>query len=133
MIESMRPLRECSGPWVGWSVQYNRKIYERMTIQFSEASMVGNGEDADGEFEITGDFDLQGEVALVRSYTFCVLGPEGIGIPYLYRGRWDGLVVSGEWKPVSGPYDGGAFEMWPEEPLTIMQLGEVEQREPVGV
>ena len=129
----MRAISECSGPWVGWSVQYNRKIHERHVLTLSQGKITGTGEDADGEFEIDGDYDAGGDVALVRRYTFCTIGPEGVGIPYLYRGRWDGLVVSGEWKPIVGSFDGGPFEMWPEEPLESFRFEEADQREPIGV
>ena len=124
----MRALDETSGPWVGWSVQYNRRIHERMALTVRDGRILGTGEDADGDFQLEGDYDAGGEVAIVRRYTYCTLGPEGIGTPYLYRGRWDGAVVSGSWRPIVGPYDGGPFEMWPEDPL--LELDAIEEREP---
>ena len=128
----MRALDETSGPWVGWSVQYNRKIHERLVLRVDAGTISGTGEDADGDFELEGDYDAAGEVALVRRYTYCTSGPEGVGIPYLYRGRWDGALVSGTWKPVVGPYDGGPFEMWPEEPMSDLDYAESRQAEPAG-
>ncbi len=128
----MRALDETSGPWVGWSVQYNRKIHERILLRVRAGKIAGTGEDADGDFELDGDYDAAGEVAIVRRYTYCTGGPEGAGIPYLYRGRWDGALVSGAWKPVVSPYDGGPFEMWPEEPLTDLSFGEERQTELAG-
>ena len=113
----MRPLDENSGPWVGWSIQHGRRIHERLRLRIGGGQIAGQGDDADGEFEIEGDYDGSGEVALVRRYTYCTAGDEGVGIPYLYRGRWDGMMVSGDWRSVAGPYDGGAFEMWPEQAL----------------
>lgn len=93
---------------------------------------MGTGEDADGDFELEGDYDAGGEIAIVRRYTSCSSGPEGVGIPYLYRGRWDGAVASGNWKPIVSPHDGGPFEMWPEDALETVRFDEVRQAEPVG-
>ena len=125
----MRALGECSGPWVGWSVQYNRKIHERLVFEIGGGKLSGSGEDADGDFELAGDYEMDGEVVLIRTYTFCSIGPEGVGIPYLYRGRWDGMVISGLWKPVAGFYDGGPFEMWPEDPLAEIVFGRIAEPE----
>lgn len=126
-------LGECSGPWVGWSVQYNQKIHERLEIKIGDGKFAGTGEDADGDFKIEGDYDQGDEVAIVRKYTYCTLGKEGVGIPYLYRGRWDGSTISGEWKPVAGPFDGGPFEMWPDEPFALLEFDRMAKDEPVAV
>lgn len=111
----MRALDDASGPWVGWSIQDGRRIHERMNLRIGGGSISGGGEDADGDFEVDGDYDAAGEVAVVRRYTYCTAGPEGIGIPYLYRGHWDGAMISGTWKSIIGGFMGGPFEMWPEE------------------
>ena len=129
----MRAIDETSGPWVGWSVQYERRIHERLILTVGGGTIRGSGEDADGDFEIEGDYDAGGEVALVRRYTYCTSGPEGVGVPYLYRGRWDGDVVSGEWKSIGAPHDGGAFEMWPEDGMQEIRFEESRQAEPAGV
>jgi hypothetical protein len=77
----MRSLDETSGPWVGWSVQYNRKIHEKMRLLVGGGSISGTGEDADGDFDLEGNYDPSGDVAIVRRYTFGTWGPEGVGIP----------------------------------------------------
>ena len=126
----MRALDETSGPWVGWSVQYNRRIHERLMLRIGGGTISGTGEDADGDFDLEGDYDASGEVAIVRRYTYCTMGPEGVGTPYLYRGRWDGAFIAGTWKPVAGPYDGGPFEMWPEDALEEVRFEESRLAEP---
>ncbi len=125
----MRALDDTSGPWVGWSVQFNLKIHERLLLRIGGGTIWGTGEDADGDFEVEGDYDAEGEIAIVRRYTYCTSGPEGVGIPYLYRGRWDGNLIAGQWKPVAG-YDGGPFEMWPEDAMEDVRFEEAERAEP---
>jgi hypothetical protein len=128
----MRSIDETSGAWVGWSIQYGARIHERMILRIGGGAILGSGEDADGDFELDGNYDAGGEVAIVRRYTYCTSGPEGIGIPYLYRGQWDGAQVSGVWKPVIGAYgaDGGPFEMWPEDGSLEVLLEASRQKEP---
>ncbi len=128
----MRALDETSGPWVGWSVQLPRKIHERMILRIGAGKIVGTGEDADGDFIVEGDYDAGGDVAIVRHYTYCTAGPEGIGIHSLYRGRWDGSAVSGDWHFLGGSYDGGPFEMWPEDASGEIHFEEFRQAEPAG-
>jgi len=128
----MRAIDETSGPWVGWSVQYGNRIHERLILRIGGGSITGTGEDADGDFEMEGNYDAGGEIALVRRYTYCTSGSEGVGIPYLYRGRWDGAFVSGDWRPVFAVNDGGPFEMWPEDAMTDLDFAEEREAEPAG-
>ena len=127
----MRALDETSGPWVGWSVQMPRKIHERMALRIGGGKIDGTGEDADGDFTVEGDYEANGEVAIVRRYTYCTAGPEGVGVLSLYRGRWDGGAVSGDWHFVVG-YEGGPFEMWPEDASGDIRFEESRQAEPAG-
>ena len=127
----MRALDETSGPWVGWSVQAPRKIHERMLLRLGGGKIAGTGEDADGDFVVEGDYDAGGEVALVRRYTYCTAGPEGVGVLSIYRGRWDGGAVSGGWRFVASN-EGGPFEMWPEEPSEELRIEGIRQAEPAG-
>lgn len=128
----MRALDETSGPWIGWSVQHSIRIHERLILQVGGGTIRGTGEDADGDFELDGDYDAGGDVAIVRRYTYCTSGPDGVGILYLYRGRWDGALISGDWKTVGGGHDGGPFEMWPEDGMEEVRFEEARQAEPAG-
>ncbi|RYG22177.1 hypothetical protein EON82_17595 [bacterium] len=126
----MRSIEETSGPWVGWSVQYNKRIHERMSLRVGGGAITGSGEDADGDFDLDGNYEASGEVAIVRRYSYCTSGPEGVGIPYLYRGHWDGSHISGTWGTIFGPQDGGPFEMWPEDGSLELNFEEALQAEP---
>ena len=129
--KEMRALDETSGPWVGWSVQLPRKIHERMVLHVGGGKISGTGEDADGDFVVEVDYESSGEVALGRHYTYCTSGPEGIGQLSVYRGRWDGGAISGEWHFIS-ENDGGPFEMWPEDASGELNIEEARQGEPAG-
>lgn len=98
-----------------------------MTLRIGGGELTGSGEDKDGDFQLNGNYAMDGEVAIVRQYTYCTAGPEGIGIPYLYRGRWDGSFISGDWRSIYGPSDGGPFEMWPEQAAEEESSAEYEQ------
>lgn len=123
----MRPLAETSGPWVGWSVQFGVRIHERLILRVGDGQIAGSGEDADGDFHVSGAYNAVGDVEVVRRYTYCTSGPEGVGIPYLYRGRWDGAVVAGSWRPLQPYDDGGPFEMWPEDETAEVGFAEAEE------
>lgn len=126
----MRAIDETSGPWVGWSVQDGRRIHERMILRIGGGAILGSGEDADGDFDLDGNYDASGDVAIVRTYSYCTAGPDYVGIPYLYRGRWDGAQITGEWRALSG-HLGGPFEMWPEDGSLDVTFEESRQQEPV--
>ena len=102
-----------------------------MTLHVGAGKIAGTGEDADGDFVVEGDYEMNGDVAMVRHYTYCTSGPEGIGVLSVYRGRWDGGAVSGDWRFISGE-DGGPFEMWPEDASEDIRFEEIRQAEPAG-
>lgn len=109
----MRSLEGLSGPWTGWSIQDGRRISESLDLIIAGGKIDGTGSDADGNFRIEGEFDSEGNVELIRAYTYCTSGPDGVGIPYLYVGKWDGDMIHGRWSPVGFRQYGGPFEMWP--------------------
>lgn len=127
----MRSLDETSGPWVGWSIQLPRKIHERFVLRLGDGKIAGTGEDADGDFVVEGDYDTGGEVAIVRRYTYSTHGAGDNGGPTLYRGRWDGGAISGDWRFLF-ENDGGPFEMWPEDASEEFRFEEARQAEPAG-
>lgn len=119
----MRALDNLSGPWTGWSIQDGRRINETLDFLISSGSISGTGSDADGEFNMEGEYDSEGNVEMIRRYSFCNSGPEGVGIPYMYLGRWDGQMIHGRWSPVSFRQYGGPFEMWPAtEDISIEEM-----------
>lgn len=126
----MRSIEETSGPWLGWSIQFNHRIHEKMILRVGNGAITGSGEDADGDFDLDGNYDAGGDVVIVRRYSYCTSGPEGIGIPYLYRGRWDGAQITGTWSTVIGGHEGGPFEMWPENGDLELNVQEELQAEP---
>ncbi|MBL8047732.1 MAG: hypothetical protein JNJ45_03525 [Chthonomonas sp.] len=120
-----------SGTWLGWSVQWGNRITETLHLNINGGRIVGVGSDRDGDFEVIGTFGTDGNVSLTRRYTYTTEPSQGgVGIPYLYQGKWDGAVVSGNWCTAVNPMrDGGAFEMWPgedEEEYRLADLNELE-------
>lgn len=133
----MKPLDGQSGPWRGWSIQYGMRITEKIKLSIGKGKISGNGTDKDGSFLVEGDYDPEGNVTLTRTYTRTTEPSQlGAGIPYRYRGRWDGTLVFGRWAPVANPWsDGGPFEMWPEQEEQRLEMAseiEEEIRELVG-
>lgn len=107
-----------SGPWLGWSIQFGVRISERLSLSIRENHIEGTGTDKDGDFEVVGDYDPKSEaVRLTRRYIWTTEPSQaGVGIPYEYHGKWDGVLVYGQWNPrISPGNDGGPFEMWPEK------------------
>lgn len=133
----MKSLDGHSGPWRGWSIQYGMRITEKIKLSIANGKINGNGTDKDGSFLLEGGYDLEGNVLLIRTYTRTIEPSQlGAGIPYRYKGRWDGTLVSGRWCPVANPWsDGGPFEMWPEQEEQRLEIAfemEEEIRELVG-
>lgn len=100
-----------------------------MTI--ANGRVTGAGSDKDGDFSLIGTYGVDGTVSLTRRYTYTTEPTQsGVGIPYLYQGKWDGAMVSGMWCTMIRPTDdGGPFEMWPgseEEELKLSDLAELE-------
>ncbi len=124
----MRALANLTGPWTGWSIQDGRRISESLDLIITESTISGTGTDADGNFVVEGEHDAEGTVELIRKYTYCTSAMGGVGIPYLYVGKWDGQMVHGRWSPVSYREYGGPFEMWPaKEDISIEELRSTEE------
>ncbi len=68
---------------------------------------------------------------MIRIYTISNWGPDSVGIPYEYVGKWNGEFISGFWQVAGIPGTGDDFEMWPEsgESLSISEL--LRESEPV--
>ncbi len=112
----MIDISQYSGPWTGWSIQDGLRISESLHIVFDGGSITGTGCDKDGDFHIDGHYNERTHsVRVTRRYSWTIdPSQEGVGIPFEYNGRWDGLVVSGTWNPRAIPLYGGPFEMWPD-------------------
>lgn len=111
----MKDFNALSGPWTGMSIQDGLRITEAIYLSIREGTIAGHGTDSDGRFELVGRYDAATRsVFLTRRYTWTTEPSQaGAGIPYDYRGQWDGAIVSGRWSPKSNPWYGGPFEMWP--------------------
>lgn len=98
------------------SIQDGRRISETIHLRIDQQLIVGTGSDADGHFELDGNFDqLKNRITITRRYTWTSeASQEGVGIAYHYDGIWDGALVSGHWHCRSAPQMGGSFEMWPD-------------------
>jgi len=115
-ISIMDDISKYSGPWTGWSIQDGVRISESLHLVFDGGSISGSGCDKDGDFQIDGHYNSRtNSVRVTRRYTWTTnLEQEGVGIPYEYNGRWDGMAVAGTWNPRAYPLYGGPFEMWPD-------------------
>ncbi len=120
----MLDLNSLSGPWMGWSIQDGLRISERMKLTIVDSVIFGTGIDQDGEFELSGQFQLRHErVTLTRVYVVPTEPTQsGVGIPYDYDGKWDGQMISGLWHPRHDSNYGGPFEMWPARDEDIESL-----------
>ncbi|MBL8060624.1 MAG: hypothetical protein JNK63_07930 [Chthonomonas sp.] len=112
----MKEFSQLSGPWTGLSTQDGRRIPESIQLRISDRFIVGTGSDADGLFELDGNYDPNtGRVTMTRRYTVTTdPSQEGAGIPYHYDGIWDGAFVAGTWHCRPAPEICGDFEMWPD-------------------
>lgn len=106
------------------SVQDGLRIHEDLSFQIGGGSIAGSGSDQDGDFVMEGKYGGDDSVQMIRRYTYCTAGASGVGIPYLYVGRWDGTMIHGRWCPVDNPFYGGPFEMWPasEEDIETLRI-----------
>lgn len=125
-----REFHQLSGPWSGFSIQDGRRIEEALTLTIEDNRISGSGSDADGLFEVEGDYSPQTQrVTLTRRYTFTTEpSQEGVGLPYQYQGQWNGDFVAGIWFCRPYPPVNGEFEMWPadEDSLSALRLEEHE-------
>ena len=115
------------------SLQAGFRLSEAIDLSIERGRIAGQGEDTDGLFELQGGYDAQGNVRLIRRYTVCHLGPEGVGVPYEYLGQWDGEVVAGRWQELGHPTNGDEFEMWPEKGDSVSVSEILRATEPAGV
>jgi hypothetical protein len=122
MLVHMRTLDELSGRWRGLSTQESERITETIFFRFNAGQIFGEGTDRDGDFRMVGSYDSQGNIFMVRIYHVCTYGPEHTGIPYEYRGNWDGDLIAGSWHVAHYPEEGGPFEMWPEREEDLEKL-----------
>lgn len=132
----VRDFNELSGPWTGLSIQDGRRISESIHLSISGGRIEGTGQDADGDFELTGFFQSRNLVVkLTRRYTETTEPSQlGVGLPYDYEGLWDGQMVSGHWHPRYNLDYGGPFEMWPLTDETAQELAiNVRELTPSGV
>lgn len=118
----MKSLDELSGPWRGMSIQDGLRISESIRLTIGGGEITGTGDDADGHFDLEGNYDGD-DVVLIRRYTYTTEpSQEGVGIPYRYLGKWDGAMIFGRWSPLVNPMYGGPFEMWPEREEDLEEL-----------
>ena len=104
------------------STQAGVRISEGIRFWFEAGRISGEGSDRDGEFRMTGRYQTDGTIGMMRVYHVCTEGPESIGIPYEYRGVWNGSFIEGHWFVVADPSEGGPFEMWPERDADLLEL-----------
>jgi hypothetical protein len=121
-MQRMKILEELSGPWRGMSIQDGVRISEGIRFWFQAGVISGEGSDRDGEFRMTGRYQNDGTIGMMRVYHVCNHTPEAVGIPYEYRGVWNGSFIEGRWFVVSHPNEGGPFEMWPEREVDLQEL-----------
>jgi hypothetical protein len=84
-------------------------------LTFNGLLISGAGEDANGRFEISGEF--------FPDYRRVLLDKTSGGVTAHYDGRWDGLQIAGTWSVrvirvseagVEHLEQKGTFELWPE-------------------
>lgn len=118
----MRDFRELSGPWTGQSLQDGFRITETIELQISGCAVSGTGSDSDGDFELLGEYDPSDDrVMLERRYVRAPKNPSQVGYPFIYLGRWDGVMVSGRWMMSTQPSFGDGFEMWPRQDEVVLE------------
>ncbi len=133
---SLKEFNSLSGPWIGFSVQDGLRISERIVLLIFNGSISGKGKDKDGNFELVGVYEPEGQrVNLTRVYTWTSEpSQDGVGIPYQYEGVWDGDMAFGLWHPLFEPSYGGIFEMWPEqEEERMIHTHELRHLEPLAL
>jgi hypothetical protein len=95
-----------SGPWDGYYVQWGRQFPQRMTLEFADGLMRGDGIDGVGAFTIEGEYRIdEGEVRMgwIKTYE----GAHSV----LYRGALEQGNIRGRWMLEGGMSD--AFELSP--------------------
>lgn len=112
----MKEFSAQSGPWVGMSMQEGFRIGEKILLRIYDKYLRGEGTDSDGDFLLDGNFDpATNEVVMTRRYIKVTRPNQSqVGYPFIYVGKWDGMMVSGRWFMSDHPQIGDVFEMWPE-------------------
>ena len=110
----MRDLDECSGPWIGWWIQWGRRGHMRLTLNFSNGRIRGSGTDDSGAYEVIGEYGGE-SVKMAKAYGTHVV---------LYDGRWNGASIAGRGEvPFDVIVNTSEFEMWPEhESVSIEEI-----------
>lgn len=126
----MRALDECSGPWVGWWIQWGKRGHMRLSLDFADGRIRGSGTDDSGDYGVIGEYSGE-SVRLAKAYATHVV---------LYDGRWNGASIAGRGEiPFDVVVNTSEFEMWPEsESVTIEQIlaiadEAIERREAVPI
>lgn len=103
----MRDLASCSGPWSGFWIQGWTRGNIKLSLRFDDGSIVGDGGDPGGRFQVSGIFspDTQ-RVLFSKEYQWQIVD---------YSGIWDGRLIYGKWTLHDEEYsEQGEFEIWPD-------------------
>ena len=110
----MRQLSNLSGTWRGWIITNRNRDSVAFELRFGNASIIGEGIDSGGRFEIDGQFDaVSSRVVFTKRYA---------NREVLQEARWDGRILAGRWffsclnMSEEGPVaeaGSGSFELWP--------------------
>jgi hypothetical protein len=118
----MRNLDSLSGPWVGFWIQDMIRGSMGLSLTFSGGKILGGGSDLVGGFKLKGAYADDGSVVMGKTYQWHAV---------IYKGRWDGQMISGEWT-IKGE-DSGLFEIWPEsDAMALNEFAIAEELETVG-
>jgi hypothetical protein len=122
----VRDLRDCSGPWKGFWIQDLIRGHMRLTLQFSGSDVNGRGNDAKGEFQVSGIFsDVNGGVLFTTTYQTHAVE---------YAGTWDGNFIYGKWTLHDEQFtEIGEFEIWPEKEEEMAGVGTATISESLGM
>ena len=122
----VRDLRDCSGPWKGFWIQDLIRGHMRLTLQFSGSDVNGRGNDAKGEFQVSGIFsDVNGGVLFTTTYQTHAVE---------YVGTWDGTFIYGKWTLHDEQFtEIGEFEIWPEKEEEMAGVGTATISESLGM
>lgn len=101
-----------SGSWRGFWEQrfYGRQLMHDLVLHFSDGKVKGSGVDVIGPFTFQGEYDGEGNVAMIKRY----VGRHNV----LYRGRFDGEgTIFGQWS--IGTQWTGPFALSPNLPRSV--------------
>lgn len=88
----------------------------RLTLQFANGAIRGQGSDCDGSFIILGSFwEDVNRVELLKTYLTTQTRPYEVCVePIPYSGYWTGEMIEGTILTPYTPFPMGEFELWPE-------------------